>query len=100
MKDRERAEELLNFMKDCLLKHLHVMKHTNNYPSEAVPKATILELPKLYAKEVEDKLIAFRNEGVREELEDFVRYSFKVQIEEGKSLKDDELIDNYLKTKQ
>ncbi len=35
---------------DCkneLLKHLFLMTHENNYPSEAVPKATILELESL-----------------------------------------------------
>ena len=68
MKDRERAEALLNFVKDELLKQLHNMNYPTGYSTKAVPHATILELPKLLGKEVESKLLEFRNEGLREEL--------------------------------
>ena len=33
--------------KEQLLKQLFNMRHTNGYPSDAVPKATILSLPEL-----------------------------------------------------
>ncbi len=33
--------------RDELLKQIHLMKHTNGYPSWVVPKGTILELPSL-----------------------------------------------------
>ena len=53
--DYKGVEKLLNQFKkdiveDCkneLLKQMFLMRHKNDYPSEAVPKATILELPAL-----------------------------------------------------
>lgn len=54
MKDIWAINNMLKFreliIKECqeeLLKHLFPMTHKNGYPSEAVPKATILELDKL-----------------------------------------------------
>ena len=42
-----KREEIIEQCKEELLKHCFVMRHTNGYPAEAVPKATILELPAL-----------------------------------------------------
>jgi hypothetical protein len=42
-----RRMQVINECKDELLKHMFLMKHTNGYPSKAVPHATILELPAL-----------------------------------------------------
>jgi len=42
-----KKEEIIEACRDELLKQLHPMLHTNGYPSEAVPKGTILELPAL-----------------------------------------------------
>lgn len=41
------GEKIVELCRDELLKHLHPMMHLNEYPSEAVPKATILSLPAL-----------------------------------------------------
>jgi len=42
-----RRMQVINECKDELLKNMFLMKHTNGYPSKAVPHATILELPAL-----------------------------------------------------
>lgn len=39
--------EIIKMCVDELLKHTFLMVHSNSYPAEAVPKATILELPAL-----------------------------------------------------
>jgi len=44
---KEVAEDTIRKCKAELLKQTFVMKHENDYPSEAVPKATILMLDKL-----------------------------------------------------
>ena len=43
----ERLRGAVKSVQEELLKHLFLMRHTNGYPCEAVPKATILELDKL-----------------------------------------------------
>ncbi len=48
----EQIEKILEKVRDELLKQLHPMVHTNGYPSEAVPKGTILEIPALLKKEI------------------------------------------------
>ncbi len=40
-------EQIVNEIRDALLKQTFLMSHENGYPSEAVPKATILSLPAL-----------------------------------------------------
>ena len=40
-------ESVVNECRDELLKHLFKVFHTNGYPIEAVPKATVLSLPQL-----------------------------------------------------
>lgn len=40
-------ESIVNECRDELLKHLFKVFHTNGYPIEAVPKATVLSLPQL-----------------------------------------------------
>ena len=40
-------EETIGKVKEELLKQTFLMSHNNSYPSEAVPKATILELEAL-----------------------------------------------------
>ena len=47
MKKYYEREQTILECRDELLKQLHPMIHINGYPSEAVPKATILELPAL-----------------------------------------------------
>lgn len=42
-----RRMQVINECKDELLKHMFLMKHTNGYPSKAVPHAIILELSAL-----------------------------------------------------
>ena len=46
------AQKILEKVRDELLKQLHPMIHTNGYPSEAVPKGTILEIPQLLKDEI------------------------------------------------
>lgn len=43
----KKRDDVVKEVQNELLKQLHFMVHTNGYPSEAVPKATILSLPAL-----------------------------------------------------
>jgi hypothetical protein len=63
---REERERTIIECTNELLKHLFPMIHANGYPSEAVPKATILELPALLR--VKSQLSQKADSGLREEL--------------------------------
>jgi len=67
MKDlRELATEILESIKDELLKQTHPMKHTNGYPSYAVPKGTIIDMIPLCRKVVESKLLSFHEQASKD----------------------------------
>ena len=57
------AEKILEKVRDELLKQLHPMIHTKGYPSEAVPKGTILEIPQLLKDEISSLLEAEEKES-------------------------------------
>lgn len=40
-------KQVMEYTRDELLKQMFLMSHENGYPSMAIPKATVLELPQL-----------------------------------------------------
>ena len=67
MKDlRKLATEILESVRDELLKQTHPMKHTNGYPSYAIPKGTIIDMIPLCRKIVESKLLSFHEQASKD----------------------------------
>ena len=51
----QHREMVLEEVKEGLLKQTHLMKYTNEWPSQAVPIATIREIPALFRKQLTGK---------------------------------------------
>ena len=108
------AQKILEKVRDELLKQLHPMIHTNGYPSEAVPKGTILEIPQLLKDEISslleagenDKQLHLTDEEIEEwaekwklkthkEWEDVIMPYFKAGLKEGaKAVRDNKIPKN------
>ena len=61
--------KIIELCKDELLKHLFPMKHSNGYPCEAVPKATILELPALMGNHLKSQPVKEEQDQMHTDLE-------------------------------